>query len=445
MQTLNRKVKSATALVLCTSLLTQSLAFAGNGGRGGNGGDDPTIAYSNSQAQQIQAHMNLDYLKLTPNEIRKRDKKLKPIYDYYQQATLQKVLEQIENTFGSNIYVYNDTAGASLKDKAGTMDSAVTYYTEGYSGNSAFVHIDPSIIGPRETVSADGPNHLVRTTSDSYLDATSNVRSAFALEIRGACEVHRMWISDRNHQAVYSNLGNHLFEMPVMDRFISAMKDLNLKGLDATIVFTAGSSITRGAGGASSSTRYTGCDTYRGYDAPPPPPAPPAPEYQWVPEQDGKGNVVYDENGQQVMVRIEAPAPAPAVTKVVYPMFSHLAPIPQPIVYISKDASESDIAQMLQENAPKIYAYNQLFNKELLPQAEQIADALAKYPAIGAALAKANKTVSAANQRDALYHAFLSVSFGLMAAGMGAVSIYAMLNSPILMPLIIEQTTVVVF
>ena len=68
------KLNSWLALTLTVSLTTQStLALAGNGARDGNGSDAPEVAYTPEQIQSIQDHMNLDYLKLSPKEIQKRE------------------------------------------------------------------------------------------------------------------------------------------------------------------------------------------------------------------------------------------------------------------------------------------------------------------------------------------------------------------------------------
>ncbi len=391
---MNPNLKSITSFVLALSLFSQA-ALAGNGARDGNGSGDPTIAYTEEQADQIKQHLNLDYLKLTAAEIKRRDRKLQPIYDYYREATVQKVAQQIENTFGSNVYQYQSTKYGlytpNLSDKASTMDSAVRFYTQQDVENTPFDRIAPSVLSGKGSISINSTDLTLKRVSgdESQFDEFCTFKSyysnekvsPFLLATVKNTRTRGGMIWDSHYEALYTSLENHIFEVPVLDNFLSAMKDSNLKGLDATLVFAADTVFYR-----------------------------------------------------------SRPAPYQAV----YPSFSKLAPIPQPMIFISKTATEEDLTKMLQEEAPKVYAYNQLFNQQMLPQAEQMAKALAKYPDVMQALKDAKSSVDQRNAEERLYDGFLTVTFGMLAAGLAPVTLAIMLASPILHPLLIVASTTVV-
>lgn len=390
---MNTKLRSITAVTLSMTLLTNisaQIALAGNGSREGNGSDDPSLAYNPTQIANIQNHLNLDYLKLTPQQIQQRDKALKPIYDFYQQATAQKVVDQIQTTFGVNIYQYQSTENGlyqpTLEDKVSTMDSAVRFYTGVDAERSPFASMDPTVLPGAGSVKIRGGMLNAKLTSDDTSDfhAEENNDATFLLETYKEVGWVSHWYGDSHPEAVYSSLPDHLFEVPALDRFLTGLKQSNLKGLDATIVFTAGSVYTPGP---------------------------------------------TDENGNATSIKIPY--------QVVYPAFSNLAPIPQPLVFISREASTDDVNEMLQQHAQKIYAYNQLFNMQILPQAADLASALAKYPEVSDALKRADATINDDNIQQKLYEGFLDVSFGLVTAGLTAVTLHAMLVSAALRPILI--------
>jgi hypothetical protein len=386
---MNSTFKSLTAFTLSLSLMSQ-FALAGNGSVEGNGGDDPTIAYNPTQIAAIQNHLNLDYLKLTPAEIAKRDQSLKPIYDYYQQATAQKVVEQIQSTFGINIYQYQATTNglykANLSDKVSTMDSAVRFFTGLDADQSPFSSMDPTVLpgAGSITLSQAVLNTKITTGDTSNFAPEENNPANFLIETYKESVGVDHWYGDGTAEAVFSSLPDNLFEVPVLDRFLTGLKESNLKGLDAAVVFAAGSVTVAG----------------------------PA-----------------DANGNATTVSLPY--------QVVYPAFSNLAPIPQPIVFISREASADDINGMLQTHAQKIYAYNQLFGMQVLPQANDVATELAKYPDVIASLKAANSAINEDNMKQKVYEGFLDVSFALVTAGLTAVTIHAMLASVVLRPILI--------
>ena len=131
-------------------------------------------------------------------------------------------------------------------------------------------------------------------------------------------------------------------------------------------------------------------------------------------------------------------------------MHSKIAPIPQPTIFVAEDANYQDIVEMLTENAPKIYAYNKLFNKNLLPSLNEINEILNKYPNIYEEVIRARGGVTRDNLINAIQSAFLNVTYGA-AVGTATIataviaaplSLAAIVVSPILSPIFISTVIV---
>jgi hypothetical protein len=397
-----------TSLFLATASLTFSHPSQAQHVSGGNGGLDPKTAYSDAGLNGVGSNFNLDYLKLTPDDIRNRDEALKPIYQFYQEVTVSKVIQKLEDIYGLSIFEYSNLHPLTLKDKKNVMASAIFYFTKVVSGEwsstdifdsngilsqgTPFEHIDSDILPGKASVNLKVSQvHYVKITGGKEFETQFDRPWPFAIStIADANSSEHDWLGlgivdfNTHSHALYSSTTIRLFELPVMDRFLSAMKDSNLKALDATIVF---------------------------------------------------GNLENQNLESEPY-------------QVIYPEYSALAPIPQPIVYVNTKASKEDLADLLQTQAPQIYAYNQLFMKQILPSADDLDQALKQYPALMASVAQAKKEVDRARLKDALKNAFLYVSYGIMTgavAGVAApVALVAALASPILAPLIISNTIVVI-
>ncbi len=97
--------------------------------------------------------------------------------------------------------------------------------------------------------------------------------------------------------------------------------------------------------------------------------------------------------------------------KAVYPDFTPLAPIPQPIIYISFNATPQDLAEMIDREAPRVFAYDTLFSKNLLPEVADIDSALAKYPKLEEQIRQLDKEVRSFNKHQIVKEAFLDFAY----------------------------------
>jgi hypothetical protein len=346
-------------------------------------------------ATSVELNLGLEHMSLTAAQIRKRDKLLKPIYDNYQNVNLSSVANVIEKAYGSNVFHYMESGTLTLANKKSVMENAVRYYM---GIRSLFDQADVNVIPLKGTV------QLTNRSSGYYSDSSSaNMTTVTGKLIQGNADKFEETTKFRSpsilaskvsgiqndflgifdtsvSRALYTTSTSPLFSAPVMSEYLDAMKNLNLRGLDATINFV--------------SDRLAGNKSY----------------------------------------------------EVVYPHFSRIAPIPQPIIFISKDASYNDLVEMLETHAPRIFAYNRLFNASVLPSVKDINDLLTKYPNIMEEVRKVRGQVSRQNLVNAIQGAFLNLTYGVGAGVVGAaallaapVSIFVVASSPVLGPIFISN------
>jgi hypothetical protein len=344
-------------------------------------------------------NLSLEHLSLTPSQIKKRDKSLAPIYDNYQNVNLSSVANALEGAYGLNIYHHMTKKELNLSDKKNVMENAVRYYV---GDSSLFNQAAEGIMSYRDSVKIEKGNSYYNSGPFPEISAeliegnkkkwqpVISIYSPSILASKSTQDaitdfVFRSKIGTR--EAVYSTIKKPLFSRPVMSNFLEAMKVLNLKGLDATIVFTSGDILLM--------------DQY----------------------DSKKGTLMY---------------------KIIYPTFSKLAPIPQASIFINPKASVEDIVEMLNEHAPKIYAYNKLFNANLLPSVAEINELLKKYPNIIAEVEKKVGRVKRENLVNAVQAAFLNVTYGAGALIATPIAIGAMAASAIFSPIFITTITTVV-
>jgi hypothetical protein len=339
-----------------------------------------------------ELNLSLDVMALTTKEISKRDKLLKPIYENYETVNLSSVANALESAYGMNIYHHMIEKSLDLKNKKNVMENAVRYFVGSESlfnqaaegvlayGNSVNVKANDNYYGtndfrPLELKLIEGNpkkwNPTINVNSPSLL-TTKAVKSTIQDVLFGS--------KIGTREALFTSTQNRLFTAPVMSDFLEAMKNLNLKAIDATVTFVNGTVV------------------------------------------EGQYSVPY---------------------KVVYPTFSKIAPIPQPVIFISSNATYSDITQLLTEHAPKIYAYNKLFMANLLPSVNEINDILIKYPNIIKEVEKKAGKVSRANMINAVQSAFLNVTYGTGVLLAAPVGLAAMAASSVFSPIFITMIVVV--
>jgi hypothetical protein len=368
-----------------------------------------------AQTAPVQLNLGLDHMTLTARQIRERDRLLKPIYDNYQTINLSSVANAVERAYATNIYHHRSRAELTLGNKKGVMENAVRYYM---GTESLFDTAEASVIPFRASVQPVRDNsgssgygsskdrELFNTISakliegsERHFNETVDIASPSILAtFQSEQETEFMYMRTGTRRAVYSTTTNQLFTAPVMSDFLEAMKQLNLRGLDSTVNFVNGdvSEVT------------------------------PGPVDRW-------GNPT-----RNVVMRLKY--------KVVYPHFSRLAPIPHPVIFISDSATISDMVELLENHAPRIHAYNKLFNLSVLPSVQDINSVLSRFPNILEEVRKIKGDVSRQNLVNAVQSAFLTMTYGVGAGVVGAaaliaapVSIYVIAGSPILSPVFITN------
>lgn len=370
-----------------------------------------------AQPAPVQLNLGLDHMTLTARQIRERDRKLKPIYDNYQTINLSSVANAVERAYATNIYHHRSQPELTLGDKKGVMENAVRFYM---GTESLFNTAEDSVIPYRADVkvivdrpgssgyyySSHGSDNrlfnviegkLVQGDANKF-DATLNIPSpSILVTSRSEQATEFLYMRTGTRRALYTTTTNQLFTAPVMSDFLEAMKQLNLRGLDATVNFVNG-------------------------------------------DVAKEGPVTRDYYGNS------SRSSTAAKYRVIYPHFSRLAPIPHPVIFISDSATLPDLVEMLEQHAPRIHAYNKLFNMSVLPSVQDINTLLSRYPNILEEVRKAKGEVSRQNVVNAIQSAFLTMTYGVGAGVLGAaaliaapVSIYVIAGSPILSPVFITN------
>lgn len=356
------------------------------------------VLYAEETTPIQTLNLSLDYMSLTPAEIKKRDKLLAPIYDNYQNINLSSVSNALEKTYGLNIYHHMLGKELNLKDKKNVMENAIRYYN---GDESLFNNAAPGVVSYKAEMSFILPSNSYYSNSEKFPELKlafiegnedkwqdfANVRSPSIL----TTSLHEQKIRDvffrsdiGTRKAVFTSVKNPLFSAPVMSNFLEAMKNLNLKGLDASVVFVTGE--------------------------------------------------IYSSESRKESVQY----------KVLYPNFSKLAPIPQATIYIAKNATTEEIMEMLSEHAPRIFAYNKLFNANLLPTVAEINDILKKHPNIIAEVEKKVGKVRRENLVNAVQAAFLNVTYGTGILIATPIALGAMAASAVFSPIFIATVIILI-
>ena len=351
---------------------------------------------------------SLDPIKLqTVDDIKRREQAFTPIYSFYKDATLSRVVQLIEKEYGSWVYYFiedpddNFQANNPMNDEPSIMSAAVslfldekdvnlegtldnrcsaitgffsedceyrpatTNFTNAYSLANPLDKIKAGLISgvhQIEAGSADVP--LVTLKQKKGVKFANEMNSPYLLnaivdkKFSSNSFVHH----DFSNETLSTTDQRHLYEAPVVDYFTRALEKSGVKSLDATIVFLS------------------------------------------------RGNAPY---------------------VAIYPDFTPYVPIPQPILYISFDATQKELDQMIETEAPRVYAYNKLFSKNLLPQVQDLESVLSRYPKLENRIAVLEKGVEEHNKHEFLKEVFLDATYASLWGGLGATAILMM--NPVLL------------
>lgn len=354
---------------------------------------------------------SLTYLQLTPQEVSQREKNLAPLYNDYATTNVAKLAGALEDNYKINVYhhvVGGDWTAEALNSKAGIMAAAVQYAIRdnqirddegstslyasyGFKAGFLFDRISPVELGFKGRILLDDlmpsdlsfysgdAKHAGRPLANSPFSITSEVMMNSYVAMSGwdpakilslGLVKHPFGGFDTNSFTLFTSESLLGVERPAIKRFLFALRDKQIRALDATVVFV---------------------NTHR----------------LRVVDTDSTGHLF---------------APM-APYAVVYPGFSRVAPIPQPIIFISEDATDADLAQMIDTEAPLIFAYNKLFDMQIMPGEAQFEASLAKVSSQSPLVANLVRQVGSANAREASRRAFLSLAYGVLTTGAAPVQI----------------------
>jgi len=257
-----------------------------------------------------------------------------------------------------------------------------------YSGQSvdALRYADQVAVPGRSQLRIDYGEMTYRRLDRSgevVIDSATNMRSWSAID-------HQVSSKKRSlagkKKKILTTMGGFVYEEPWVLELLEGIKASNIKALDANIYLAAG--------------RITATVSVNGYN---------------------RGQVV--------------------PYHVVYPQLTELAPVPSPIVYLNKDATREEVAQLLNDHAPLIYAYNKVFDAQLMPKVRDLNSAFEGYGEVSAELEKLAQKIGRENAVSALFNGFLMVNYAIAVGAVGTagavLSLPAILTSPVWGPIVI--------
>jgi hypothetical protein len=383
-------MKKFIAGVVAMSIAASSLtAFAGVGG--GSGDNGTKSAYDEQALKQAGLDFSLDYLKLKPKDIADRDKKLAEIFGKLDKVNVASAINTIHKTYGSNVFEFTESCPKNIDDPVSRMSAAVYKY---FSDTCQFEKADPNEVPFGNALKAQGKVPVQRMSgSEKRFNTESDSGSGFLVASYGATDDG--WFL--THHGSYTSTTVPLADMPIFVRFLQAMKESNLRALDATLVFVKD----------------------------------PVSYFY----NENKGTSYY---GWGVLSN----------TYALYPPYSDLAPIPKPVLVISSMASKEEILDFINENAPRVYAFNKLFDQKvvLLPTQNELMKALIDAPDILAEAQKVKKEATREEVAQALHIAFLGITYAALAAGAIAapIALIDVVNNAFMRPILIRGVITVI-
>jgi hypothetical protein len=330
-----------------------------------------------------QNNLDLEYLKLTPAEISKREKQINKSLANYDKLTIGRISSLLEKTYGMNIYHnIEDSCSGNLKSntKKGIMYHAVKNIV---LGECRFGKFD-SRINPDKYILAFGvgaKNYTASSyTSLEYMDSSFSLLNTIVY----------------SRISMSTSASEHIGRFPVFLDFLEGIGKTNIKALDATVVFMNSDEI--GVEGSAKEVNLNeNCWSCRA-------------EYVL------KGN--------------------PNVLTIL-PESNRLMPIPHPIIFVAKDASQADVEEAINEEAGVIFAYNKMVSNSIMPSNEEISEAVSNHPELSAHIESLARKIGRQAALERTKRAFLK-SLYITGAVLGApIAIGAALLNPVLVVMIL--------
>lgn len=394
-----------------------------------------------SQLVQAQTSSDLEHLKLTPQQIAARSAKLNPLLRNLSNLNTLQTITELKSIFGVDVFVrkttdtyqnngyyaYNRLVQDDCpKDHTveDAMRNAVIYlFTQGCFLNTVASSENPlhgMKISPVMSIGEDFYNETTRNRNPYYENfkssgfpevafmnisetgpekekgllrssASKSSWSVFDDRVSKGSYTSEGLLTSRTRSAaiVSSTLQRPVVQTPIAARLVEAFRQSGLKALDVTLVVTPNKFTADKYDVKSNSPRYTS-------------------DLRFHIEEFNK---TYKATSSMV----------------IYPAYSLTSPIPKPIMILGDTLTVSQIKKVIEEHAPKIYAYNKLVEELLLPTSEYITEAM-NHPVITAEVAKMSRKlgreISQENLRQAIMEAYLSTVYVGLAAG-AAVAVIA--------------------
>ncbi len=332
-----------------------------------------------------QTKLNIEYLKLTPKEIDARERIINKQLQDYDKLTIGRVANLLEKTYG--IYVFNEEqlngstiCPDSLNNKKNVMRAAVHNIVD---GSCQFAAYDTRFNLDKNKVSVSGRNSIYGSKV-SGTDYAGDIDSSFLFVTNK--RVYSKFL--HNDVGLTSSGENHVGKYPVVLDFLEGMRASNLKALDATVIFLNSTSATISLGATIQKDYY------------------------------GR-NVNTDQTSSVDVVTM-------------FPESNKLVPVPQPIIFITKDATPALIEETLIADAPLIFAFNKAVSSGVLPSSADLSDAVAKFPELSKRVEALASQVGREAAMQKTKKAFLMTLFVTGAIVTAPVAIVGVMANPLL-------------
>lgn len=328
-----------------------------------------------------QKKLDLDYLKLTPAGVLKREKEINKSLAKYDELTIGRISSLIEKTFGVSVFHHIEGSCPELNNKKAVMYAAVMNIV---SGDCQFGKYDARLNTDKARLRTSGNRTVgieLERISGDRTGASYSDKYILATTVGYADS----WIGDK--KGTYTTAGMHIGRAPVFLDFLNGMRKTNLKAVDTTVVFMNAEEVfDRG-----STDRY--------------------------------GRRLNPDVSSKVLT--------------VFPESSQLMPVPQPIIFVASDATSSDVQKTIEADASIIYTYNKVVSNSVMPTTKEIAEAVSASPELSAEVEALARTIGREAALERTKRAFLKTLF-VSGAILGApIAITAAVLNPALVVLIV--------
>lgn len=325
--------------------------------------------------------LDLDYLKLTPAGVLKREKEINKSLAKYDELTIGRISSLIEKTFGVNVFHHISDSCPELNNKKAVMYAAVMNIV---SGDCQFGKYDTRLNPDNARLTTSGSSKVAVELNRISGDNTGAHYSGNYL-LATTVGYQDSWIGYK--KGTYTTAGMHIGRTPVFLDFLNGMRKTNLKALDTTVVFM-------------------------------------------------NANAVFDRDSVDRYGRHLTPDISKKVLTI-FPESSQLMPVPQPIMFVANDATSEEVQEAIETDASLIFTYNKVVSNSVMPSTKEIAEAVSASPELSAEVEALSRTIGRQAALERTKRAFLKTLF-VTGAILGApIAITAAVLNPAFVVLIV--------